>query len=343
MRVLKLQGNWTDYDYSKLRVDGKSVCIVRYGAFGDMMQTSSILPALKEQGYHITLNVSPYGADVIRNDPHIDCLFIQENELVPNEKLADYWGALSAQFDKFINLSESIERSLLAYPGDKAFDWVKDFRDLVMGRVDYLDATHTIAGLMEYPKRPKFYPSAKEVKWSQDYRTKLGKLNKVILWVLSGSSVHKYYPGMDAVIARLLLYHPEIRIVMVGDSACRLIECAWINEPRIKLKSGTWSIRESLAFMQQCDLVVGTETGILNAAAYEQMKKVIILSHSSPDNLGGSWSNTSVIIPKECDCYPCHKIHYGWETCRYDETSGGALCMSRVDPDEVYKSISEAL
>jgi ADP-heptose:LPS heptosyltransferase len=226
--------------------------------------------------------------------------------------------------------------------GEKAFYWNKDFRDLVMS-VDYFDATHTIAGVMDYPKRPKFYPNAKESKWAKGYREKLGPGNKVILWALSGSSVHKYYPKMDEVIAKILLTYPDAKIVFVGDNACRLIESAWINEKRIKRKSSVWNIRETLAFMQHCDVVVGTETGVLNAASFETMKKVIILSHSSPKNLGTSWLNTSVITPKNTPCYPCHKLHYGWATCHYDEATGGALCAANVDPWDVFNAIREAL
>ena len=33
----------------------RSVCVVRYGGFGDMLQAANILPGLKRQGYHVTV------------------------------------------------------------------------------------------------------------------------------------------------------------------------------------------------------------------------------------------------------------------------------------------------
>ena len=39
----------------KLPKPEKTAAVIRYGAFGDMAQTSSLFPALKEQGYHVTL------------------------------------------------------------------------------------------------------------------------------------------------------------------------------------------------------------------------------------------------------------------------------------------------
>ena len=338
MRTLKLTSPWNKYDFTRLKAE-KSVCVVRYGAFGDMIQTSSVLPALKEQGYHITVNVTPYGERVIRTDPHVDCVFIQENDQVPNQELPEYWETLSRHFDKFINLSESIERSLLAVEGEKSFNWHPKFRDMVMG-IDYLDATHAIADCENYPKSPKFYPTDGERKWAKEYRRKFK--GKVIMWALSGSAVHKYYQRMDEVIARLML-STDVHIVTVGDKSCVLLESAWINEKRVIRKSGKWSIRETLAFMQQCDVVVGTETGVMNAASFEPMKKVIMLSHSSPKNLGGSWRNTAVITPKDCPCYSCHILHYGWATCHYDKETGGALCMAKTEPDDVYRAIVEGL
>lgn len=342
MRNLRLTSPWNDFDYSKLRLPGKSACVVRYGAFGDMIQSSSIFPALKEQGYSVTVNTTKDGHPIIRNDPHIDCIFDQYHDQVPNDLLGDFWEKVAAQFDKFINLSESVERSLLAVEGEKSFHWHPAFRRLVMD-VDYLEATHAIAEVSEYPKCPRFYPSKAEALAASIYRKKLGIKNKVILWTLSGSAVHKYYTRMDQVVARVMMENPNAIIVMVGDYACKIIENAWTKERRIKRKSGKWSIRETLAFMRQCDVVVGTETGVMNAASYEAMKKVLMLSHSSPGNLGKKWVNTSVITPKNTPCYPCHKLHYGWGTCHYDEKSGGALCAANTDPNEVYDAIRGAL
>lgn len=342
MQTIKLTSPWRDFDFAKLRTDQKSVCIVRYGAFGDMIQASSVFPALKEQGYHVTVNVTEYGAGIIANDPHVDRVIVQARDQVPNGELGEYWSAMSKPFDKFINLSESVERSLLALEGDKSFNWHPKFRDAIMN-VDYLDGTHIIADCAEYPKRPKFYPTKDESQWAKTRRMQMGLKNKIIMWVLSGSAVHKYYQRMDEVIARILLTNPGTKIVMVGDKACVILEAAWINEKRVIRRSGRWSIRQSLAFMQHCDVVVGTETGVMNAASFEPMPKVILLSHSSPKNLGGSWINTSVITPKDCECYSCHKLHYGWKTCHYDEATGGALCMAKTDPNEVYQRIAEAL
>ena len=58
----------------------KTVCIVRYGGFGDMIQVSSLFPLFKEQGYRVCLNVSDRGYDVIKSNPYIDEILFQETD-----------------------------------------------------------------------------------------------------------------------------------------------------------------------------------------------------------------------------------------------------------------------
>lgn len=339
MRRIELTDDWENFDLSKV---GNGACVVRYGAFGDMIQASTVFPALKEMGYHLTVNTSEKGAEIVRNDPYIDTLFVQKTNQVPNEKLDDYWARLERHFDRFINLSESVERALLAVERDECFRWNHAFRDLVFS-VDYLDGAHAIAGCPDAPKRPRFYPSKSENESARKFRASLGGGNKVILWCISGSSLHKIWPHMDTVFARLMLHHPNVKIVTVGDYLCHIIEYPWENEPRVIFKSGVWSIRETLAFIPHCDIVVGPETGVMNAASYLDIPKVLIMSHSSPKNLGGNWPNTACVTPVNTPCYPCHKLHYSWKTCHRDESTGVALCASNISADAVYSEIRRRL
>ena len=48
----------------------------------------------------------------------------------------------------------------------------------------------------------------------------------------------------------------------------KLLEVGWEQEKRVVTKSGKWSVRDTLAFLDVCDVVVGPETGVLNAAIY---------------------------------------------------------------------------
>jgi ADP-heptose:LPS heptosyltransferase/predicted SAM-dependent methyltransferase len=337
------------YSYRNPRPD-KTACVVRYGGYGDMLQASNILPELKRQGYHITFMTTPQGQNIVRHNPYIDDWFIQDTDQVPNHELPEFWKVQAKRFDKFINLSESVEGTYLAMPGRANHAWPFSVREKRLD-VNYLEFTADLAEVA-YRSESHFYPSPEEAAWSINYVRNIrmtaaqpGLLLEprlfIILWALAGSSVHKFYPHMDQVIARIMLEMPDVRLILNGDEACQILECGWEAEPRITLTAGRMSIRESLALAQQVNCVVGPETGILNAVAFESMGKVILLSHSSKENLTKHWVNTITIEPEGTPCYPCHRLHYTREFCPEHEPSGAAMCQYNIDPERVLKAIKQ--
>lgn len=332
---------WQEQDLGGYR---GGVCIVRYGAWGDSIQMSGILPLLKEQGYRVTVNTTDRGYLILRGNPYIDEFFLQKTDQVPNEELDEYWDALAKRFDRLVQLSESVEGALLALPGRPEFLMDKEERHRKMN-VNYQERTHDLAGVPYEFGGARFYPSKREREWARKERKKMGHQNKVIVWTLSGSSVHKAWPYTDQVIARLLC-RPKTKVVLVGDLLCKVLEFGWEKEPRVIRKSGKWSIRETLSFIEQADLLVGPETGVMNAAGQLSVPKVCILSHSTPENLTKHWRNVAPIEPINCPCYPCHKMHYGWFSCHRERRGmevDGALCQVKISPDRVYGAIAAML
>lgn len=316
----------------------KKCAVVRYGAFGDLIQASSIYPELKKQGYHITLYTTDAGYEISKHDPHIDKFVVQGKDQVPNPALHDFWAALAKKYDKFINLSESVEGTLLALQGRVNHSWPKSLRHKMLN-INYTEFTHDLA---EVPHKyhQKFYPSDEEKAWAKAEKARIG--GTVILWSLSGSAVHKTWPHLDSVIAQLMLNNKDVKVVLVGDELCKLLESGWEKEPRVICRSGVWSIRQSLVFAQVADMVIGPETGVLNAVGMESVPKIIMLSHSSRENLTKHWKNVVALQPFT-DCYPCHKMHYNFEFCKRDEVSGCAQCQVDIGPQQVYQAITKYL
>jgi len=187
------------------------------------------------------------------------------------------------------------------------------------------------------PPKPKFYASEDEKAWAKKERAKIGG-DMLIMYSLAGSSVHKVWPHQDNFFARVLIKHPGARIVTVGDEMSQLLEQGWENEPRIVKKSGKYSIRESMALLAECDMVVGGETGMLNAAAHMSMPKIVLLSHSSVNNLTKHWVNTASIEPQGTACFPCHLMHYSFDHCNRDEATGTAACQADISVDQVWQA-----
>jgi len=316
----------------------KTACVVRYGGFGDMLQAACILPALKRQGYHVTMMTTPRGQSVIEHDPNVDAFYIQDDNQVPNHCLHDFWEWQAKKFDRFVNLSESIEGTLLAMPGRANHQWPHDIRHKYLDR-NYHEWTAELAGVPFKPEGRFYATPGEKAKVSALFGD--GRFN--VVYALSGSSQHKFYAGMDAVIAQILLSAPKATIYLTGDEACKILEAGWENEPRVVKLSGEQSIRETLAMAQMAHCVVGPETGVLNAVGFDEgVRKVCLLSHSSHENLTKHWVNSFPVTPVGVDCYPCHRLHYGMKFCREDVKTGCAQCQMSIAPVRVSAPIVEA-
>lgn len=332
----------------------KTALVIRYGAIGDMMQTASVLPELKRQGYHITLNSHPYGEQLLRHDPHVDSFFVQDPDQVPNTgDLLEYWKYLDTQFDRVVNLCESVEGTLLLYPGRSNHRWPFEVRKKYCNK-NYLEFMAEIAELPFHPEY-KFYSTDAERARAMEFLEPINasvnqgfvigekwKAPYVIMWALSGSSVHKVYPHQDAVVAQILLEIPNAHIIFVGDAVSSILEGGWQNEKRISCMSGKMELRDVLTLAPLCQLVIGPETGVLNSVAFENNAKIVLLSHSTEENLTRDWSNTESLHSTITPCWPCHRLHYGREFCPHDPETKAAMCQVELPPSDVWDAVQRA-
>lgn len=294
---------------------------------------SSVLPGLKRQGWHITLNTTETGEKVLRHDPHVDEWLVQAKDAVPNEQLGEFWSALASKYDRFLNFSETLEGTWLPMIGRPSFAWPHEVRKKYLD-VNYLEFAHDFAGV-PLPPEVKFYPTKPEERWAREQREAL-RDRFVILWALSGSSPHKASPHVDAVVAALLQNTENVHVVFVGDGLCRILEAGWEEDPRVWCRSAKWDVRKTLAFAEHADLVIGPETGVLNAVACLPMPKVVMLSHSSEENLTKHWTNTQS-LHADVPCYPCHRLHGSRDYC--PDKNGASLCMDGIGPKTIYRAI----
>jgi ADP-heptose:LPS heptosyltransferase len=308
----------------------KTACVVRYGAFGDAIMVTPLLRVLKEEGYHVTVNCSWQVIEVLKHNPFVDKIIEHKKDSIPANQLDEYWDEMSKDYDKFINLSESIEGALLKVEGRKEFNWDGAKRHAECN-VNYYDQTLKLGGYENITgKNGELYFSKLEEKIGRDYRKKYKK-KFLILWSLSGSSYHKTYPFAEYVARGFLKNHPDAMIMTVGDNLCTLLE--WSDE-QTKSYSGKWPIRKSMIMTKYADLVVGSETGILNASGCFDTPKIVMLSHSSHENLSKYWKNTHP-VNAEVECYPCHQLHYSLESCKVDRQIKSPVCMAKLSPSKV--------
>jgi ADP-heptose:LPS heptosyltransferase/predicted SAM-dependent methyltransferase len=308
----------------------KTAAVLRYGAYGDALWASSILPQIKAEGYHITVYTQEAGEEILRHDPHVDRIIVHSEYLTQPSDLVPFWAIEKHKYDLWINLVHSVEARLLPAPHDVAFHWPDDLRRRLMSD-NYLQTVHEFAGLPYVPAQ-KFYPTEDEKSWAKEQLAQYH--GPVVVLNPQGSTWPKWWPYTEP-FARMLAER-GIHCVVVGDYRG--------DPPILPERFGhfigrDWTIRQAMTFAALADIVVGEESALVNAVAFEAPLKIVLLSHSTPGNLTRDWPNTLSVEPQGLPCYPCHRIHGTEQFCTYEKNTQSAGCQAMAVPSEIIKLV----
>jgi len=341
-----------DVEWYKQKDGKKSVLILRQGVFGDALQVGSILPHLRDQGYNwITWIGSPLSKLVLDNNPYIDEYLAYDIGQLDRSELVKFWDFQRGRkaFDKVLNMNYIVEATLMASAVSPQRFWPKDVRSRLMGK-PYMELIHDVAEV-PHVYTSAFFPTEEEKEQCAEIVSQILP-RKSILLSISGSSIHKKWIFVLDGIKKLLDLRDDIVIITVGDDHW-IPEIRDFKHPRHFHKSGDdgWNIRHSLTFAKcGADLVFGPETGLLLSVAFDaNVKKIMWLSHSSPNNHFG-WINTRFITPKpdQVPCWPCHTLHDGLGTCELKEynhsfSSRWPLCCFYLDVNRFLDIVCKCL
>ena len=323
----------------------KRALIARYGAVGDMIMISPLIRHLHEDGYHVTLNITPYCAEVLKHNPYVDNILLQERDAIPNQDLGQYWKEWMNDYDKYINLSESIEGKLLKVEGRRDFYTSKDWRHATCN-TNYYDQTLRLGGYPEVTgTRGELYFNRDEEKRAQRLRERF-KDSFLMVWALKGSSYHKTYPLLGPVLTQWLTTHPDAQVITVGSKDDKALE---FSHPQVIPAAGDMPLRDVFALTKIVDLVAGPETAVTNAAGCFDTPKITFLTHSDHNALCKYWVN-DYCLSADTACHPCKQLHYSLESCplaKIQDTSTGKtfwegpICAIGVTPERLMARLDE--
>jgi ADP-heptose:LPS heptosyltransferase/predicted SAM-dependent methyltransferase len=315
--------------------------IVRLGGNGDALWSASVASHLKSQGYEVTAYVAANGEEVLRYDPNFAEIVVLPIGILNDEEMIEYWANEAVKFDKWINLIGSVEGRLLPHQSAQEFYLPQGVRHKLMNH-NYLDLVHAYAELPEGTKSAaKFYANADEVKWAKETRDRLK--GKLVVISPTGSGLFKAWPHTQKLME--LLADEGIYSIMVGDLKhlpdLDLVERNGIEYGHVVGQE--FPLRLAMTLCLFADAFVGTESVFANVVANEAMPKVIMLSHSSHENLTRDWSNTAA-LSAPVSCHPCHRIHNAAAVmCARDTTSGLSACMASYSAEYVSDLIMKSL
>ena len=310
-----------------------SLGIIRLGALGDGLWVSSILPDLKKQHDHITLYASDKVETALRNNPHIDRIVVmpsgvlgldddenaQEGFGTVGELLAGWVQRIEKVHDRLLNLIGTVEGSMLPHRTHPNY-WLPDRTRRAVMRGNYLETIWLSAGLEWDPSRAvvRFYPTEEERNWAVAERGK--HAGRFVVLNPGGSSVPKFWPHAQK--AMELLAAEGVAGVLVGELRDQKFEApqGW------QVLGVTVDIRKVFALAALADVVIGTESAVINSVSHEPPLKIVLLSHSTANNLTRDWRRTIAVEPDGLICHPCHRIHPDFGHCMQTK-SGFAACQ----------------
>ncbi len=285
----------------------KRAFLLRGGTgIGDLLMTTPLPRLLLAQGYEVDVGVWPQNRAVYEHNPFV-------RALVPypaSEAEFPAWQEkIIRDYDRVVDLGYTVEKRFL-HRTDGFFGPIpslEERRAAAAGKNYYLE-TLRAAGFEEPAPRPEIYISREESDILNRYRLELAADGRQqVFWHLNGSTKNKFLvKGLQYVKAVLAAVPDSIHHLITGMN----FEAHNLpDDPRVRVAN--WDLRTSILLTQLVDVVIGPESGLVNAAGAFNTPKVVLYSHSAPENLGKFFVNHYPICP-ECDCHPCYLIPLDW-------------------------------
>lgn len=326
----------------------KKALVIRLGALGDGIIASCCFPYLQKDGYEITVNCSDKVQSMLRYNPRVSNIIYHERDCVPISQLPKHWAELGKGYDKVVNLTGTMENNhLFAFPQDEYYKCL-GWRRWNSHNVNWYENQVLKAGYEpEGRVLGEIFFSDLEKRRAKKFLRMYGRKKFIVIWGLSGSSIHKVYRFFEPVARKFLDTYKDSVIITSGGYEGRLL--TFKHERLVDLPSMEKDFRFSACLAKYSNLVVGPETGILNVAGCFTTPKICFLTHSSKYNLTKHWIN-DYSLQSECYCSPCYMLHkyigiwrnhcqvsdLGWPKCT-DTPAPGVLFDTMTEVYEKWK------
>jgi heptosyltransferase-2 len=329
----------------------KSILIIKLGATGDVLRTTPILRGLKDKikDAHISWLVSEESSDILRDNPYIDRILIHNFKILPFLHLKKY--------DLLINLDVTLESSSLAtminaeekrgfglngrgdityfnkasetwhgmsFSDDLKKENQKTYQEIMADIVGIESKKYEmvlelpqeeLAFAEEFMKKKNVYPGSYKI----GIGTGTGGRWPLKKWTVEG------YASLISQISK----EPNTEIILFGgppekERNKKLLEMF----PDLLIDTGTEnSLGQFVALVNQCDLIVSSDTLIMHIAIALKKKTVVLFGPTSAAEIDLYGRGEKILSVMDCLC--CYK-----NTCEVIPN-----CMENISPDIVFAAV----
>lgn len=330
--------------YYNMATKIKKLLIIRSGAIGDVVHTTSLFRAIKKYSPDIKIHymTSELIKPLLVNDPDIEKVLTVNPKFKIFSKYTKELANIIKQenYDAVINLQPSLKIKYLIFLAKikKQVNYKKDFK---------LHAVTNFwkTGLKFFPelnqeKELKLYLSQESITYAQN---KIKDLKKPLIVINAGGVMSKRQ-GRTYPITKWIELGNKIQekydgtIILNGAN-----EDKEILEPLNTIKNsvnfiGELSLVNSCAILGESDIVISGDSGPLHIATALGVKSIGLYG-SMPEKRTGCYSSGINIVSKK-ECVPCNR-----RKCKYIKNSKKIYtpCMEEIEIDEILKTVSELI
>ncbi len=346
--------------------ENKRILVLRYRFIGDTILTVPFLRNLRraEPQAYIAWVVAPGSSDVVNGIPYIDELIywdpvtIHADSKGTHRTFADKWafirGLREKRFDKVYVLKRSLSSAIIALltgaPERIGFN-TEGRGFLLTKKVPYRHDQHEVRNFLDVLKKDgvvvdddylEAWLSDEEKAFADKFLKSAGVCPDEVIVALhpfTANPPRAWHPDNFIRLANRLQEKYRIRILVFGGK--RDVDPARKFQEEITpspiMAVGTTTLRESMALLARCRLLICNDSGIMHLAASLRVPLVALFGPQSPAKFG-PWGEKCMIIYKAFNCSPCKQKFF--QECEPSERMS-PRCMEAIGVGEVLESIEE--
>jgi heptosyltransferase-2 len=348
------------------KAEPEKILVLRYRFIGDTILTVPFLRNLRraKPDAYIAWVVAPGSADVVKGIPYVDDLLYWDpvrsyadsrgTHRTFGDKLAFIRDLRRRRFDRVYVLKRSLSSAIIAWltGAGKRIGFDTEGRGfLLTRRVPYRHDRHEVENFLEVLRADgvpvtddylEAWLSPEERTFAADFLARQGVAeNDTIIGIhpFAANQTRAWHEDDFIVLANLLQAKYRARILLFGGAGDAALGeyCRERIVPAPLMAVGSTSLRQTMALLARCDLLICNDSGIMHLAASLDRPMVALFGPQSPVKFG-PWGQKCQLVYKGFPCSPCKQKFF--QECEPSPRMKPA-CMEDVSVAEVLEAISK--
>lgn len=311
----------------------KKILVLRYRFIGDTILTVPFLRNLRraEPDAYIAWVVAPGSAEVVQGIPYVDELLFWDPVTIHadsrgthktvGDKLKFIRELRARRFDKVYVLKRSFGSALIGYlsGAGKRIGFATEGRSfLLTTAVPYRRDRHEVQNFLDVLRADgvpvtddhlEAWLTAEEMQFADQFFKTAGvppEVPVIGIHPFAANPTRAWHLDNFIELARCLQERYAVRILFFGGprdkDALPAIRAA-LTEPPLEAV-GSSSLRQTMALLSRCRLLVCNDSGIMHLAASLKVPLVALFGPQSPVKFG-PWGESCRVISQQFPCSPC--------------------------------------